>query len=170
MEFIYFTDSGSIACSLCLDQSATCYEFIYWCGQLLWIWIREYQLSFSSFSLADIPPYLYYCSNSLSQLTTSSSPLACSCLLSSFCKLTVWPWTSPLSFPRFQMTLDGPFQHLYPPSCNPHLIPPNLFYPSTSACAPRCDLCDISTVTPVTLHRGRHCPPCRIQGREAPLM
>lgn len=39
-----------------------------------------------------------------------------------------------------------------------------------SACVPRCDLGDISTVTPVTLHRRGHCPPCTTQGTEVSLM
>lgn len=50
-----------------------------------------------------------------------------SCLLSSHCNPTTWPYTFPASFLPFYMTLDGPSLHLYPPSRNPHFISLNLF-------------------------------------------
>lgn len=131
VDLIYFTDrdgdAASIVCSLFLSQSVTCYEFIYWCGQLLHIWIR---VSTFFLKFPPLPSSLYYCINSLSQLTTPSSPLTCSCLLSSFCKPTVWPWTFPLSFPSIP---DDPWRPLLASLPSPpatHIwFTPNLFYP-----------------------------------------
>lgn len=85
--------------------------------------------------LAVSPPFLSH-DIDLSHLPTSSSRLAFSawkprltpsCLLSSLCNPTFWPYTSPPSFPPFHTTLDGPFRYLFPPSRNPHLISLNLF-------------------------------------------
>lgn len=77
------------------------------------------------------------------------------------------PLSDPTPLPSFPSIPRDP---LFPPRRNPHLISLNLFPSLRVSVRPRCDPGDISTVTPVTLHRGGHCPPCTTQRTEVPLI
>lgn len=72
--------------------------------------------------------------------------------------------------PPSRMTLDGRLLYLFPLACYHHLISVNLFLSLRVSVRPCCDPCDISTVTPVTLHRGGHCPLYTTHGTEVLLM
>lgn len=75
-------DAANIICSLCLNH--WWHEFIYWAGQLLFIWIREYQLSFSNFPLcrySSILVLLYQLSVSVNKLFLPSGLLMSSLLI-----------------------------------------------------------------------------------------
>lgn len=66
--------------------------------------------------------------------------------------------------------LSAPVRYVFQRSRHPRLISLNLF-PSLRVCVrPRCDLGDISTVTPVTVRRGEHRPPRATQGTEVLLI
>lgn len=80
------------------------------------------------------------------------------------------PAPLPHLLPSLRMTLDGRLLYLFPLSCYHHLISVNLFLSLRVSVCPCCDPCDISTVTPVTLHGGGHCPPYTTHGTEVLLM
>ena len=84
---------------------------------------------------------------------------------------TGWP-PAPLPHPRpsslgFHATLVGPVRYVFQLSRHPRLISLNL---SPVSPCPRGDLGDISTVTPVTVHRGEHRPPRATRGTEVLLI
>lgn len=122
-------------------------------------------------AFADSPPFLYHY-NDLSHpfLPSGLLHLTLSRLLLSLCKshCRTLLLSSIFAFiPHY--TWQPPFG-IQPQPHNPHLVSLNLFPSLHVGAIPRCDLGDISTVTPVMLHRGKHCPPCVTQGTEVPLV
>ena len=130
-------------------------------------------------AFADTPPFLYRYDD-LSHPFLPSGPLRLTRSTSPFSHFVIPPSDLPsLPHLRLHSTLPStaplsasntPPAPPAPPARDPHLISLNLFPSLHIGTLPRCDLGDISTVTPVMLHRGKHCPPCVTQGTDVPLV